>query len=131
MFAEWVKSMKVLLSIKPEYAEKLLTGKKLYEFRKVLPKAQGLKTVVIYATQPVGKVVGEFDIDDTLSESPSTLCKKTSEFSGITRGFFDEYFSGRITAHAFKVREARRYKEPLALSSILKSGVAPQSFCYL
>lgn len=123
--------MKVLLSIKPEYAEKILDGDKHYEFRKAIPRAPGVTTVVIYATMPVGKVIGEFDIDQFLSETPSDLWSITSEFSGISKRFFNEYFQGRDTAHAIKVKKARRYDQPLDLSSVLRSGVAPQSFCYL
>jgi len=123
--------MRVLLSIKPEYAEKILEGDKHYEFRKALPKAPGITTVVIYATKPVGKVVGEFEIDQVLSEKPSNLWSITSEFSGITKRFFNEYFRGRDTAYAIKVKEARRYDEPLDLGAVLQSGIAPQSFCYL
>jgi predicted transcriptional regulator len=123
--------MKILLSIKPEYAEKILQGEKHFEFRKVVPKASGVKTVVIYATKPVGKVIGEFDIDKVLSAKPNKLWPQTSEFAGITKKFFNEYFKGRNIAYAIKVSEARRYEKPLELNVVLTSGVAPQSFCYL
>ena len=123
--------MKVLLSIKPEFAEKILQGEKQFEFRKVIPKSPEVRTVVIYATMPVGKVVGEFDIAGFLSEKPSDLWAITSTFAGISKRFFNEYFHGRDTAHAIKVRDVRRYESPLELSSVLSSGVAPQSFCYL
>lgn len=123
--------MKVLLSIKPEFAEKILTGEKQFEFRKALPKASGVTTVVIYATKPIGKVIGEFDIDSYLEHSPSELWSLTKDFSGITKCFFNDYFVGREKAYAIKVAEARRYETPLELSSILRSGIAPQSFCYL
>ncbi|MGO1000555.1 ASCH domain-containing protein [Lysobacter sp. CA196] len=123
--------MRVLLSIKPEYAEKILGGDKRYEFRKVIPKVSGVTTVVIYATKPVGKVVGEFDVDSFISEKPSALWTRTSEFSGITKSFFNEYFRGRMTGHAIKVKRVRRYAQPLDLSAVLTNGVAPQSFCYL
>ncbi|CAB3761747.1 ASCH domain-containing protein [Paraburkholderia solisilvae] len=123
--------MKVLLSIKPEFAEKILLGEKHFEFRKALPKASGVKTALIYATKPVGKVVGEFDIDGFISESPRKLWSRTKGFSGITKRFFNEYFAGREVAHAIKVKDARRYEKPLELPSVLESGVAPQSFCYV
>ena len=122
--------MKVLLSIKPEYADKILDGKKHYEFRKAL-KAPDVTTVVIYATMPVGKVVGEFEIDQFISKPPRELWSLTAEFSGITKRFFNEYFRGRDTAHAIKVRQPRRYAEPLELSEVVRGGVPPQSFCYL
>ncbi|MDD8572078.1 ASCH domain-containing protein, partial [Escherichia coli] len=50
--------MKVLLSIKPEYAESILSGKKKYEFRKNIFRNKNVDTIVIYATMPVGKVIG-------------------------------------------------------------------------
>ena len=56
--------MKVLLSIKPEFVEKIFAGTKKYEFRKSLFKKSGVKYVVIYASAPIKRVVGEFEIDD-------------------------------------------------------------------
>ena len=123
--------MRVLLSIKPEYAEKILQGQKQYEFRKVLPKASGIKTIVIYATLPIGKVIGEFDIAEILSDTPKKIWSETADFSGISKRFFNDYFEGRVIAHAIKVKKVRRYSTPRELSSILASGIAPQSFCYI
>lgn len=123
--------MKILLSIKPEFAEKILQGKKHYEFRKVLPKAQGIKTIIIYATMPLGKIVGEFDIEKILSDTPRNIWSETADFSGISKRFFNDYFQGKDVAHAIKVKKVRRYSSPRELSSILESGIAPQSFCYV
>lgn len=123
--------MKVLLSIRPEFAEKILSGKKKYEFRKVLPKAAGVKTIVIYATMPLGKVVGEFDIAEILTDTPTRLWMETKQMAGISRGYFNEYFDGRKLGHAIKVKRVRRYPAPQDLKSILPSGIAPQSFCYI
>lgn len=123
--------MKVLLSIKPEYAERILSGAKRYEFRKAVFRDTSVKTVVIYATMPVGMVVGEFDIEEILSEKPGTLWSLTSKFAGISRRYFDEYFRGKKTAYAISVRNARRYQTPLNLKQVLVSGIAPQSFCYI
>lgn len=123
--------MKVLLSIKPEYAEKILQGVKRYEFRKSIFKNPNVKTVVLYATMPLGKVVGEFDFDEVLSDSPSAIWSETREFSGITKSFFNSYFHGRDTAHAIKVGAVRRYAVPFALEKIVPSGAAPQSYRYL
>jgi len=123
--------MRVLLSIKPEYAEKILDGHKLYEFRKSIFKNSSVKTVVIYATMPVGKVIGEFDFDEVLSDSPQAIWAETSLYSGITEKFFNSYFDGREKAHAIKVRSVRRYDVPISLKDFIPSGAAPQSFRYL
>ncbi len=123
--------MKVLLSIKPEYAEKILKGEKRFEFRKVVFKNPSVRTVVIYATMPVGKVIGEFDIDEIISASPNEIWNLTDQYSGITKRFFTEYFDGREIAHAIKIKKTKRYDEPIDLLKILPHGIAPQSFCYL
>jgi predicted transcriptional regulator len=123
--------MKVLLSIKPEYAEKILQGEKKFEFRKSVFKNPDVKTVVIYATMPIGKVIGEFDFDEVLSDAPKEIWSLTSKFSGITKKFFNDYFDGRKLAHAIKVGTVRRYDTPLSLKSFIPSGAAPQSFCYI
>ena len=80
---------------------------------------------------PIGKVVGEFEIAELISESPVRLWEITAEFSGITENFFDSYFEGRKIAHAIKVGKVRKYKQNKDLSDILPSGGAPQSFCYV
>ena len=53
--------MNVILSIKPEFVEKIFSGEKQYEYRKVLFK-QKVDTVYIYASRPISKIVGEFKI---------------------------------------------------------------------
>lgn len=123
--------MKVLLSIKPEYADRIFSGEKRFEFRKALFKNSDVKTVVVYATMPVGKVVGEFEIDAIIKERPSKLWQLTSEFAGITKAFFESYFYGRDAGYAIGVKKATRYDNPIDLKTLLPAGVPPQSFCYL
>ena len=123
--------MKILLSIKPEFVEKIISGEKKFEFRKTLPKREGITTVVVYSTMPVGKVVGEFTVKDTHSYSPESLWEKTKEFSGITKHFFDEYFSTKSLAHAFEIETFHLYETPLGIAEVLPSGTPPQSYCYI
>jgi predicted transcriptional regulator len=80
--------MKVLLSIHPEFAEQILNGSKRFEYRKSIFKNGDVKTIVIYATQPVGKVIGEFNIGGIIKKSPDDLWEMTETFSGISKGFF-------------------------------------------
>ena len=123
--------MRVLFSIKPEYAEKILNGTKLFEYRKAVPRNELVRTVVIYATMPVGKVVGEFEVGGVLREKPAALWARTKQASGITRAFFDAYFDGRSQAMAIQVTKPTRYKNPKKLEEVTGSTTAPQSFRYL
>lgn len=123
--------MKVLLSIKPEYVEKIFSGDKRYEFRKAVFKNKDVDKVVIYATKPVGKVVGEFDVGEIIKGSPDAIWDRTKTYSGITEEFFRCYFYGRDCAFAISVNNPSRYEKPFDLNHLLSNGVAPQSFCYL
>lgn len=123
--------MKILLSIKPEYANCILNGTKRFEFRRRVHADPRVTTVVIYATKPVGKVIGEFSIQEVHSDHPDRLWEKTKEFSGITRDFFSSYFADREIGHAIEVKEVKRYGSPKRIEDFLPRGVAPQSYAYV
>lgn len=122
--------MKVLLSIKPEFAERIFDGSKKYEFRKNIFKNPEIATIVVYASSPVQRVIGEFDIEAILSGAPENLWKKTREFSGISEEFFFDYFSERNLGFAIKVKNVRRYQKPRCLRTSYNVN-PPQSFCYV
>lgn len=122
--------MKVLLSIKPEYAEKILHGEKKYEFRRTIFKSLSVTKIVIYASSPVRKVIGEFDIDCIMSLDIDNLWEKTKNHSGINKEYYDSYFHGKEIGHAIKIKRARRYLKYLELSDY-EVRCAPQSFVYL
>lgn len=123
--------MKVLLSIKPEYAEKIFSGEKFFEFRKSIFSNPKVDTVVVYATMPVGKVIGEFKIADVHSGAPADIWSKTKVGSGISLSFFSEYFRGRDRAYAIEVGEIRKFDAPKSVRDFLGRDTPPQSFAYL
>ncbi|CAH8281338.1 putative transcriptional regulator [Mariniflexile fucanivorans] len=122
--------MKVLLSIKPEFAFKIFEGEKKFEFRKVIFKNPSVKTVVVYASSPVQQVIGEFEIDDILSSSPSEIWELTKKYSGISEIYFHEYFENKLVAHAIKIKNTKKYKKPLSLKEDF-NVLPPQSYMYL
>lgn len=121
--------MKVLLSIKPEFAFKIFEGTKRFEFRKAIFKRPDVKTVVVYASSPVQQVIGEFEIEDIISNSPSAVWEKTKKYSGITKGFFNKYFENKEVAYAIKIKDVKKYDIPLCLDVF--NVVPPQSYVYL
>ena len=123
--------MKVLLSIKPEFVEKIFSGEKLFEYRKAVFKRPEVKSVVIYSTMPEGKIVGEFSIGDILAKHPEELWENTKEVSGICREFFDEYFMDRDTAYAIQIKDLKKYNNPIDPYEVERGFKAPQSFKYL
>ncbi|MCB9257078.1 MAG: hypothetical protein H6579_08110 [Chitinophagales bacterium] len=122
--------MKVLLSIKPEFAFKIFDGEKKFEFRKVIFKNPNIRIVVVYASSPVQQVIGEFEIDDILSSSPDEIWELTKKYSGISEMYFHEYFENKLVAHAIKIKNTKRYKRPMSLKEDF-NVLPPQSYLYL
>lgn len=122
--------MKVLLSIKPEFVEKIFAGTKKYEFRKTLFKRNDVKHIVIYASAPVKRVVGEFEIKDILSDDVECIWEQTKNYSGITKEFYNSYFQNKKTANAIQIGRLKKYEKTRPLSDY-NIQQAPQSFCYI
>ena len=120
----------VLLSIKPEFAEKIFDGSKKFEFRKAIFKDTEVQKVVVYASSPVKKVIGEFSIADILNDDVETIWNETARYSGITHDFYLSYFSNRDKAYAIKIGKTKRYRQARNLSDYNLS-FAPQSFAYI
>ncbi|MBJ6707862.1 ASCH domain-containing protein, partial [Campylobacter upsaliensis] len=83
--------MKALLSIKPEFAEAIFSGKKKFEYRKVIFKEK-VKYIQVYVTKPVGKIIGEFEVEEIVKDDPVKVWKKTGKHSGIKKSFYMQYF---------------------------------------
>ena len=62
----------ILISIKPEYVEKIFNGEKKWEYRRKTPNTD-VKKMVIYATAPVSAVVGEAEIKSIFLARAATL----------------------------------------------------------
>ncbi len=122
--------MRVLLSIKPEFAEKIFSGEKEFEFRRAIFKKSEVRTVVVYASSPVQKVIGEFEIDYIIRDNVRSLWTKTQLVSGISREYFYEYFGDKEVGFAIRIKKARRYDVPLCLKKDF-GLVPPQSYVYL
>lgn len=124
--------MKAILSIKPEYADRILSGEKRYEFRKRIFKRKDVDTIVIYSTSPCCRIVGEASIGEILRSSPEEIWERTKERGGIAEDKFMTYFEGRETAYAIHIESVNRFEEPRTLADYAPQvKAAPQSFVYV
>lgn len=121
----------VLLSIKPEFAEKIFSGLKRYEFRRVIFKSKNVTKIVVYASSPVQRVIGEFEVGGILALEVKKLWQETKKYSGIAKHYFDGYFADKETAYAIKIKSVKRYATPKLLADLCPSIRPPQSFRYL
>ncbi len=119
-----------LMSIHPEFAEALFDGRKAVEFRRVAPRSQ-VSHIVVYATKPVGAVIGVLEVERVERRSPQNLWRLFGRVGGIDRTRFFEYFEGAVEGAALVVRKAQRLKQPVSLSQKGLPSRPPQSFLYL
>lgn len=124
--------MNVLLSIKPEFAEKILNGEKKYEFRKTRFRNPGLvDTVFLYASSPVKRIVGWFSLSDVIEGRPEVLWNRFEAQSGISeRDRFMEYFSDSDTGYALEIEDSVEFEPPVNPSEYIEEFRPPVSFQY-
>lgn len=119
---------KIVIAIHPEHVNNIINGTKKYEYRTKAAR-KDIHRLIIYETMPIKKVVAEAEILEVLALEPNKLWEETKEYSGITKGYFDDYFKNRKIAYAYKLGKIKVYDEPKALTEFgLKK--APQSFAY-
>ena len=118
--------MNVLMSIKPEFVNRILTGEKQYEFRKSIFK-ENVERIYIYSSYHVKKIVGYFEVDEIIHKSPEELWNSYSEVSGISKKDFFEYFKDREKGYAIKINNLKVFDEFIEM----KDYTGPQSFCYI
>ena len=121
----------VLLSIRPEYAERILNGTKKYELRRKIFNNRAVNRIIVYATSPVKQVVGEFEIDEIIETDVDELWNRTAHSSGVDKIFFEAYFSGLSEGYAIKIKRATRYRHPMNLDDDFDIAYPPQFFMYL
>ena len=119
----------ILLSINPEYSERILQGVKKYEYRRQIAK-KNVDEILIYSTTPEMKVVGSVEVTGVLAKSPETLWNETKSEAGICREKFFQYFNGKEIAYAYQLGAVCQFNPPKTLSDY-QIITAPQSFMYL
>lgn len=119
---------KVLLPIRPVFAYQILNGKKKYEYRKNRFKRHNVDCIVIYATSPIKKVIGEVKLLKVLEDTPHNIWESTNDCGGIDKKDYDMYFQNKDTAIAYGLGTVKKYEKEL---SELDINYYPQSYVYL
>lgn len=125
--------MNALLSIKPEFADKILSGEKQYEFRKTrFSSPAEVDTIFMYASSPAQELVGSFTFDDIVKGPPAELWREFGEQSGIkSESRFMDYFSGNSTGYAIAIDEVTALESPIDPHQEVANFRPPVSFQYV
>lgn len=125
--------MNTLLSIKPEFAEKILAGEKQCEFRRTtFSDVESVDCIYLYASSPVKQIAGAFTIQRVVEAAPSELWELFGSQSGIEeRDRFLDYFEGVETGFAIEIDTVHRFQPQLDPDEVFEEFVPPVSFHYL
>ena len=121
----------VLLSVKPEYVEKILKGKKKYEFRRSIFKRNDIEKIYIYSSSPIRKIIASFKIEKILKDSPENIWTLCQKYAGISKKDFFDYFQNSEMAFAIEIGYVNSFQEPIDPYLIIEDFTPPQSFYYL
>lgn len=121
--------MNVLLSIKPKYANAILSGQKRVEFRKMAFKKQ-IERVYIYSSAPEQRIIGYFTIEKIVADTPQELWKKFNALGSISKADFFEYFADKEIGYSIKIKEVKRFSKSKNPKDIFENFVPPQSYMY-
>jgi predicted transcriptional regulator len=91
--------------------------------------ATGTSHVVVYATCPVQRVLGWFEIETLEDGSPGALWRRFRRDGAISPSEFRRYYKGRAQGTAIVVGAVVGLEQPLRLDAL--GVVPPQSYRYL
>lgn len=122
-----------VLSIKPEYATKIVDGLKKVELRRRFPYGTVTNAkLFIYATAPLQAVLGYATIEEVKRLPVDEIWRKFDEVAYIDKPAFDEYYGDLANGFVLVLRNPVKLVEPVPLEE-LKSKLKftpPQSFTY-
>lgn len=120
-----------LISVRPCFVEKILSGEKRLEFRRSWA-TEPVEVLMIYSTAPTRKIVATVNVIDVIEGSPTALWELAKEKGGgVTRQLIYDYFSGKKFGYAIEIADVFEFKHPVDPKKLFKNYLAPQSFRYL
>ncbi|MBO9997947.1 MAG: ASCH domain-containing protein [Cyanobacteria bacterium SID2] len=122
----------LLLSIKPQYVQKILDGQKTIELRKTRPKIQKGDFILVYESSPSKSLIGWFEVQGIICESPKKLWDKVKNKAGVTKEEFDAYYQKSTLGVGICINSIHCIK--MSLEDVRKQWnqfKPPQNFHYL
>ncbi len=120
-----------LISIRPNFVEKILAGEKRLEFRRNWAvKPVGI--LVIYSTAPIKRIVATVDVVGVTKGSPTALWEIAQEKGGgVTRKLIYDYFTGKKNGYAIEIGNVFEFDLHVDPKKLFRNFIPPQSFKYL
>ena len=123
-----------LVSIRPQYVDKILAGEKTVELRRRFPESVSVGAVAyIYSTSPVQAVVGCAKIREVQRLTVAEIWKEHGDAACISRRDFYDYFSGTKFGFAIILGAVKAMPEQMTARELESQFgiVPPQSYRYV
>ena len=120
----------VLLSVKPRFAEKILSGEKTCEFRRGQFPLD-IQEVFVYSSSPEKRVVAMFRVKNVHTMKPREAWEKYNGRGGIDRNSFFSYYRTSDEAVCIEIGAVFEFKPRIDPRRLYRGFVAPQSFAYV
>ena len=123
----------IVMSIKSEYAKKILSGEKKVEIRKIFSKKLRGSKIYIYVSRPERSLVGEVVIKEVVYDKPENVWQKFSDQIGCTKEQFDKYTESKKKVYAIVLQEAAAYRKSVSIreiSDLVKENLRPPQNYY-
>ncbi len=124
----------LLLSIHPEFVEKIFAGEKRVELRRRKPRLQSGDMIAIYASSPRCELVGLARVVRIRRSTPRALWGSVRNDAGIDRQRYDSYFEGSEDAIGIVFEDPVRFERPATLKELRVAWPGfhpPQGYRYL
>lgn len=120
------KFNEAIISIRPAFAEAIMSGRKTVELRRRIPPIEVGARLWIYSTRPTASIVGIAIIDTIFRGTPQAVWETYSDRIAINRGDFDRYFEGAREAIGIRLSKVQRM-QPIGIEQlrIWKEGFHP------
>ena len=118
--------MNLIISIKPEFVSRILSGEKKYEFRRRIYKKE-VDKIYIYQTLPDAGIVAYFTPGEIIKDTPQNLWDNFKDVSGTTEEHLLGYLHDKNEAYAIEITDLVILDEPFIPDDIQ----APQSYKYI
>lgn len=119
-----------LLSIKPKYVDEIILGNKKVEFRKKI-FSKFVQRVYVYSSYPVKRIVGYFEVNKIVKDTPTNLWLKYSDVGCISKEDYFQYYDKKAYGYGIEINKMIVFDHPLNVLDFDKNFKAPQSYCYI
>jgi predicted transcriptional regulator len=123
----------VIFSIRPEYADKIMSGNKTVELRRRFANEAVIGAIAfIYSSAPAQRMIGYATIRDVRRMQVQKIWRKYSSTACITKSAFDKYFAGTEHGYAIELTDVTALDEPISARELTQrfGFRAPQSYQY-